>query len=367
MQKTPSSVDSVSAKAWVAGVLCALWGAATPVAAQTQTPAVPTATVGLTASSAQYTLDGVVQAVKQSTVAAQASGRIATLLVKAGDKVRAGQVIATVDDREAQVGLQQSQAQINAADAALRNAQANRDRTIELQSKGFVSKAAMDSAELQYKSAAAMKDQAQAGARQAGISQSFTRVTAPFDGWVLQTWVEAGELAVPGKPLVTVYAPQPLRAVVQVPASRNQAVREAASTRVLVPGAGDTTLAITPQNRSEIPSSDPVSQTSEWRMDLPAKEAANLVPGQQIRVQFSVAQAEKSNSLRVPATALVRRGELTAVYVASGSGFALRAVRVGNTQSADGIEVLSGLRAGEVVALDPLRAAQAGMQPAKSK
>lgn len=366
MQKTPQFPLNAPAKRLVVAVCAALGGVLAP-AVLAQTAAVPTATIGLAASSAQYTLDGVVQAVQQSTVAAQASGRIATLLVKAGDKVRAGQVIATIDDREAQVGLQQSQAQINAADAALRNAQANRDRTSELQSKGFVSKSAMDTAELQYRSALALKEQAQAGGRQAGISQGFTRVTAPLDGWVLQTWADAGDLAVPGKPLVTVYAPQPLRAVVQVPASRNPAVRQATSTRVLVAGAGVAALAITPQNRSEIPSSDPVSQTSEWRLDLPAKESAGLVPGQQVRVQFALAQSGSSNSLRVPEAALVRRGELTAVYVASGAGFALRAVRLGTAQGPEGVEVLTGLRAGDVIALDTLRAAQAGAQAAKAK
>src|SRR5659263_604727 len=82
---------------------------------------------------------GVVQPVKQSIISAQASGRIATLLVKAGDKVRAGQVLATIDDREAQTGVQSSQAQVAQAQAGLHNAQANFDRTRDLRAKGFVS------------------------------------------------------------------------------------------------------------------------------------------------------------------------------------------------------------------------------------
>ena len=366
MQKTPSLTTIRFACAGAASLLAAM-GGLFPLAVGAQSVAVPTAIVGFSESGARYTLDGVVQAVKQSTLAAQASGRIATLVVKAGDKVRAGQVVATIDDREAQVGLQQSQAQINGADAALRNARANRDRTIELQSKGFVSQSAMDTAELQYKSAVAQKDQAQAAGRQAGISQGFTRVTAPFDGWVLQTWADAGDLAVPGKPLVTVYAPQPLRAVVQVPASRNQAVRSAASTHVWVGGLGVSERAITPLSRTEIPSSDPVSQTSEWRMDLPAEGTATLVPGQQIRVQFDLPQASPSTRLRVPSAAVVRRGELTAVYVATAQGFALRAVRLGNVADTHSVEVLAGLHNGDVVALDPLRAAQPGAQAAKAQ
>lgn len=342
------------------------WGAAVTLvglsmlsaSALAQSSAIPTATVQSSGASASYTLDGIVQAVKQSTVAAQASGRIATLLVKAGDKVRAGQVLATIDDREAQESLTRSKAQVAQAEAELRNAQAQMDRTRELQGMGFVSKAALDTADAQLKSAKAQREQAQAGANLAGISQGFTKVTAPFEGWVLQTFAEAGDLAAPGKPLVTVYAPQPLRAVVQVPASRTQAVRTAKQTEILVQDDGNVSRSIAPVNVSVVPSADPVSQTSEWRYDLPAKDAATLMPGQQIRARFATGQAGTS-ALLVPQVAVVRRGELTAVYVGSGNTFALRAVRLGSVQG-ESVEVLSGLKQGDVVALDPVRAANAG-------
>ncbi|MCF8209507.1 MAG: efflux RND transporter periplasmic adaptor subunit [Rhodoferax sp.] len=331
-----------------------------------QTAAVPTTVVQPKAVGASYELDGVIQAVKQSTVAAQASGRIATFVVKAGDKVRAGQLLATIDDREAVAGVQRSQAQINQADAELRNAQSNLERTRDLQSKGFISKAALDTAEAQHKGATAVRDQAIAGARQSSISQGFTRVTAPFDGWVLQTSAEAGELAVPGKPLLTVYAPQPLRAVVQVPASRSQSVRTAAQTLVEVEDGPNGLQQITPVQRSAVPSADPVSQTTEWRLDLPPRDSAALVPGQQVKVRFAQTQSASVAKLVVPEAAVLRRGELTAVYIATATGFTLRAVRVGSKAGSDGYEVLAGLTSGEVVALDPIRAGFANAKPASS-
>lgn len=331
-----------------------------------QSPAVPTATVQTSAAASGYVLDGVVQAVKQSTIAAQTTGRIATFTVKAGDRVRAGQVLATIDDREAQVGSQRAQAQVNQADAELRNAQAQMERTRNLQAQGFVSKAALDTADAQYQSAKAQREQATASTRQSALAQGYTRVTAPLDGWVLQTFAQAGDLAVPGSPLLVVYAPQPLRAVVQVPASRSLGVRQAKQTAVLIDNGHGGVQSITPLNRLEVPASDPVSQTTEWRMDLPAKEAADLLPGQQVRVHFAGADlASGSAGLIVPGTAIVRRGELSAVYVASGKGFALRAVRLGRT-SADGVEVLAGLHAGDVVATDPVRATQSGAVPASA-
>lgn len=345
--------------------VAALWVlAASTSLAFAQGSAVPTAAVRSTASAGSYVLDGVVQAVKQSTVAAQASGRIASFTVKAGDKVRAGQVLATIDDREAQVGTQRAQAQVNQADAELRNAQSQMERTRNLQAQGFVSKAALDTADAQYKSALAQREQAAASARQSGIAQGYTRVTAPLDGWVLQTFAQAGDLAVPGTPLLVVYAPQPLRAVVQVPASRSQAVRQSKQTSVLVDGGAATPQSIAPLNRLEVPSSDPVSQTTEWRMDLPAKDSTALVPGQQVRVNFAIDGAAATASLTVPAAAVVRRGELSAVYVVNGKTFALRAVRLGRDLGAQGVEVLSGLRAGDVVATDPVGAARVDAAPA---
>jgi RND family efflux transporter MFP subunit len=335
-----------------------------PVLAQT-TP-VPTAVVQAKAVAASYDLDGFIQAVKQSTIAAQASGRIVTMAVKAGDKVKAGQVLATIDDREAAAGVQRSQAQINQAEAELRNAQAALERTRDLQSKGFVSKAALDSADTQHKGALAMRDQATAAARQSSLSQGFTRVTAPFDGWVERTHAEAGELAVPGKPLLTVYAPQPLRAIVQVPASRSVAVRTAAQTTVQVEDGTGAVQRITPTARSAVPSSDPVSQTTEWRLDLPANDSSALVPGQQVRVRFLQTLAQEQNKLLVPLSAVVRRGELTAVYVVAPQGFSLRAVRLGATSGSEGVEVQAGLTAGETIALDAIRAGFANAKPATS-
>ncbi|MDE2416860.1 MAG: efflux RND transporter periplasmic adaptor subunit [Burkholderiales bacterium] len=333
-----------------------------------QAPPVPTVAVLSKVSGVMVMLDGVIEPVKQSTVSAQASGRIVILAVKAGDKVRAGQTLASIDDREASVGVQRSKALVNQAEAELRNAQASLERTRDLQTKGFVSMAALDSANAQYQSALAMREQAVAGARQSGIAQGFTRVTAPFDGWILQTHAQAGDLAVPGKPLVTVYAPQPLRAVVQVPASRTQSVQAAMQTRIKVDGPHDKPLWISPTARTAIPSADPVSQTTEWRLDLPAKEAANLVPGQQVQVQFLQAQTGSVLRLTVPRAAVVRRGELTAVYVSTGQGFSLRAVRLGAQQGDESVEVLAGLKAGDEVALDPVRGGAVGAraaQPAK--
>lgn len=318
---------------------------------------VPTVQIGARAVSTGYEIDGVIEPVKQSVVSAQASGRVVKLLVKMGDRVKAGQLLATIDDQESSVGVQRSAAQVTQSEAELRNAQVNYERTRNLQSQGFVSQAALDVAETQYKAAQAGRAQAAAGARQSALSQGYTRVTAPYDGWVLQTHAEAGDLAVPGKPIVTVYAPLPLRAVVQVPASLADSTRAAKEVLVQLSEANGESKWVAPVKRSAMPAADPVSQTVVWRLDLSPQAAQNLLPGQQVRVRFVGGQA---NRTVVPAAAVLRRGELTAVYVATERGFVLRAVRLGADHGADGVEIVAGLAAGERVALDPVKAGLAG-------
>jgi RND family efflux transporter MFP subunit len=323
---------------------------------------VPVVQAGPQSVAVGIELDGVVEPVKQSTVAAQASGRLSQLAVKAGDHVRAGQLLATIDDRESQTGMQRSRAQTAQAEAELRNAQAQVQRTRELQSKGFVSKAALDTAEAVFKAAEAARDQATASQRQSVIAQEFTRVTAPYEGWVLETLVQAGDLAVPGKPLLTLYAPSPLRAVVQVPASRAAAARAATSVEVHMANGDGGGRWIAPVTRAMLPAADPVAQTLEWRLELPAAAARTVAPGQQVHVRFA---AGAQRRVMVPAGAVLHRGELTAVYVVSpnGAGFALKAVRLGADHGAAGVEILAGLDAADWLALDPVKASLAGARP----
>jgi RND family efflux transporter MFP subunit len=321
---------------------------------------VPTVAAQVQAVGAGFELDGVIEPVKQSTISAQAGGRIGSMLVKAGDKVKAGQLLTTIDDRDALTGVERSQAQVAQAQAELHNAQAQFDRTRDLQSKGFVSAAALDTADSQLKSAKAGRDQAGAGAKQSALAQGFTRVSAPFDGWVLQAQAEAGDLAVPGKPLLTIYAPEPLRAVVQVPVSRSVAAQAAGAVEVAVPDADGGLQWIRPASRSSMPTADPVSQTIEWRLELSPEAGRALLPGQQVRVRFASGQQER---MVLPQAAILRRGELTAVYVVSGTQFVLKAIRLGADQGQAGVAVFAGLTAGDRVALDPVKAGLAGAQP----
>jgi RND family efflux transporter MFP subunit len=298
--------------------------------------------------------DGVVETVMQSTLSSQIAGRVLSLNVKAGDRVKAGQVLATLDDRETQTGVLRSQAQLQQSDAELRQLQIALKRTQDLKNQGFVSAAALDLAEAQYKAAQAGRDSAGAATQQAKVTQSFSKITAPYDAWVLETSAQAGDLAMPGKPLMTVYAPQPLRVVMQWPASEKNSLPKLQDIQIQL-GAE----AIQPVSMQIMPNADGISQTIGIKLDLPRAGAAlNAAPGQQVRVRTAGTSQAKG---LVPSTAILRRGEMTAVYVAQENGFAMKLVRLGADHGSAGVEIWAGLKAGELVAVD---AVQAGMKGA---
>ncbi|MBQ0930810.1 efflux RND transporter periplasmic adaptor subunit [Ideonella alba] len=322
--------------------------------------ATPVPVIQLSAASAGRSLEmsATIEALRQATVAAQASGNVLALGVKAGDRVKAGQWLARIDDREPAAALSRSEGGVLQAEAELRNAQVQAERTRDLRAKGFVSQAALDVAETQLKSAQAGLQAAQGGRRQAALARDFSTITAPFDGVVLATHLDTGDLAAPGRPILTLYAPGALRAVVQVPASRSAAARQASGRQVQLPDG----QWVTPLRSTELPTTDPVSQTVEWRLDLPA--SAQATPGQSVSVRFDGAPTEPTTrALLIPAAAVLQRGELEAVYVLRDQRFVLRAVRLGSRQGQQ-VEVLAGLKAGEQIAADAVRAGLADATPA---
>lgn len=305
-------------------------------------------------------LDGRVEALKQATVAAQISGSVLQLAVKAGDRVRAGQLLVRLDARDTAAGLARSDAAVAQAEAEWQNARLNAERQRELRRQNFVSQSVVDQAETALKAAEAGVTQARQARSQAALARGFADVTAPFDGVVQATLVDAGDLATAGRGLVSLYAPGALRAVVQLPASRVALARQAS--RVAVQLADGRT--VVPVRRTELPATDPVAQTVEWRLDLP--EGTAVSPGQSVRVSFegAAAGATPASVPSIPAQAALRRGELEAVYVVSQGRFVLRAVRLGPVRADQRVDVLAGLKAGETIAADAVQAGLAGATPA---
>ncbi len=331
-------------------VAVAAFALSSPAAADVESdpPAVDIVEVRARAVRSTLEFDATLEAVRQSTVGAQVSGNVVERYVRAGDSVRAGQPLVRIDERDTQAAVARSDAAIAQARAERIDAQAAWERNRTLVERGFLSRAALDASQARLDAAKANEQQAAAGARQAVLARSFTTVVAPYDGVVLATLVDAGDLAAPGRGLATLYQPGAIRVVVQVPLSALPSAQEADD--VVVTFASGQTLV--PTVRTFVPGVDPVAQTRELRLEFADSVKLPGVPGQRARVRFDGAEVVRRT---LPQRAVLRRGELDAVYVARGDRFALRAIRLGRSYG-DEVEVLGGLADGEKVAADPVRA-----------
>jgi membrane fusion protein, multidrug efflux system len=315
-----------------------------------------TVNVAATVADQTYRAEGVVEAVRQSTIAAQVPARITEVHVRAGDAIKAGQVLVRLDPRTAADQLASSRAQVAAAQAQLDAARKDFDRNRRLFEKQYISQAAMDLAETQFKAAEA---QTRATTAQAGVAttqSSFTTLVAPFSGIVASVSVEVGDMASPGLPVMTIYDPTELRVVAQLPESYAQNLAVGRPVRIALPGSADGPRTIDATRMVLLPTADPTTHTRQVRLALPAN-AQGLAPGMFARAAFPLTRVE-SAGITVPVASVVRRPEFSAVYRIDGNGRAqLRQVRLGR-ESGDLVEVLAGLQPGDRIAADPVAAAR---------
>ena len=338
----------------VALLVAALAATAGTEAAADRPTALATAAVQSSSANDSTGYDGVVQAVRQTVIAAQVSGAVVALDVKAGATVTAGQVLLRLDARAAEQTVAAGDAQVRAARATQEVSTREFERQKQLFQKNYISQAALDRAEAQSKSARSEADAQIASAGAARTQSGFYVVRAPYAGVVADVSVVLGDMALPGRALMTVYDPNALRVSAPVPQTVAARLQTAASVQVELPGVAP--ALITPLKTQLLPTVDPATHSLELRLDLPSG-LAGVSPGMFARAWLPGA-ASADARLFVPATAIVRRAELAGVYVVGADGRPLlRQVRLGRS-AGNSIEVLAGVSAGERVALDPQAAAR---------
>ena len=339
----------------------------TPVAVTTQ-PA------GLEPVASTFDVGGVVRAKTTATLVSRIVADVQDVLVKPGDHVKAGQVLIRLDAREmlankarADAGAAAAEQAVAAAttakegaEAGLALATATHKRVSELRARNSATASELDQvvaglkgAESQARGAQAVVRQAEAGAdaaraavKGAAIGLSYTAITAPFDGVVTEKMVEVGNTAAPGVPLMTVEDTRSFRLEVRVDEGRVGTIDRGKPVAVTLDSAG---AAEFPGTISEVSRAlDPGSHAFLVKIDLPDAQA--LRSGMFGRARFA---GPASKRLVVPASALVRRGQLTSVFVAGSDGRAhLRLVNIGTSTAAQ-VEIAAGLDAGETVILNP--------------
>jgi len=314
-------------------------------------PSLKTAPVEARDVELSYSAEAVIEAVRQSTVSAQVAGRIVELRFDVGDYVKKGAVIVRIDERAAAQAVEASEAQVRQAEAELRNARAQYERSKQLVAQKFLSEAALDKVESDYKAAQARLTALLAGAGAAATERSFATIVAPYSGVVSARHVELGEMATPGKPLVTGFDPETLRVTATVPQAQIGAIQASGKARVEIPSLGRW---LEVKQVTIVPSADPRTHTTQVRLELPP-DVRGVYPGIYARAHFIVGREPR---LLMPRSALVQRSEVVAAYVVGGDGaLQLRQIRLGSAADQDSVEALPGLQPGERVALEPVKAA----------
>jgi RND family efflux transporter MFP subunit len=293
--------------------------------------------------------DGVVEAVNESTVAAQTTGRVLELPFDVGDFVPKGELIVRLTDTEQRARVEAARGALAEARARLAEAQLAFDRTRDIFERKLVARAELDRATAELDSARARVASAQANLNEAEENLGYTVIRAPYAGTVVERQVRLGETVAPGTALMTGLSLEHLRVVVEIPQQHIGPLRRHSQARIVLPDG-----AWLPAAELRIPPrADASTHTFRVLVTLPEGDHG-VFPGTLAKVAFVSGEQER---VLVPGEAVVRRGELTAVYVVDEAGrISLRHLRTA-TPTVDGrVPVLAGIDPGEQVALDPIAA-----------
>jgi RND family efflux transporter MFP subunit len=290
---------------------------------------------------------GTVESRQNSRISAEVSGRVEALPYDAGDQVEKGTTLVRLDDSDLRAQLNVAQAALNAAEARVQEAQQDFNRTKRLYEQKSASQQQMDRATAALEGARAQESKAEAEIRTLRIRLDKTTIKAPFDGVVVTQHIEEGELAQPGTPLVTVLDPERLRLTARVQESRVPELMGNGKARIWIPALQKRFGA---ERVTVVPQGDRTTHTFQVRLRLP--ESAPVSAGMFGRAEFLLGKTE---TLVVPPEAVVRRSEITGVYVVENGKVSFRLVELGE-KTAKGREVLAGLESGDTIALEPEKA-----------
>ncbi|MCA1779795.1 MAG: efflux RND transporter periplasmic adaptor subunit [Xanthomonadaceae bacterium] len=294
-------------------------------------------------------LDGVIEAVQESTVSAQTAGTIMELPFDVDDRVERALLIARLEDTEQRSRLRQAEGNREEAEASLIDARQQFERIEALYRRDVASRSDFDEARNRFDAARARFARAEAAVVEAREQLDYTRVVAPYNGVVTERHVEIGEAVRPGQPLISGFSLDELRVIAGVPQRYIEYARDSARLTVSLDNGR-----VLPINRVTIfPFADAESHSIRVRLYL-NEPTDGISPGMLTRIELAT---NERPALWIPADSLLRRGELRAVYVRDRQGDPrLRQVRVGISDgdaNDQRLEILSGLDPGEFVAARP--------------
>ena len=301
-------------------------------------------------------LFGAVEAERTASVSTRIMARVTAVRVQAGDAVRKGQALLDIDPQAAQGQLSQAAGALAQARAGLALSERNYERFKALAATDAASDLELDMARMQYEQARGAVEQAEGGVAAASSIAGDSLVVAPFGGRVARRMVEVGDLAAPGRPLLTIESDGSRRLRLSIPegvmAQADLEIGDSLPVSVdSHPHLGTVEAVIV-----EISSgADPATHSFEVKAALPLDGIPSGAFGR-ARVETG-----RRTVVAIPPAAVLRRGGLSLVIARDADGRAAsRVVTLGATLADGRLEVLSGLAGDETVAVGLSAAPPAG-------
>ncbi len=307
---------------------------------------VATMTVAPARMPGLFTYPGTVGGRTRVNVSTKLMGAVSSIHVEEGAEVAAGELLVSIRSDDLKAKRAQAGAGRTEAAAAFENISANHARVTELYARKSASRKEMDDVRMAYDMARARLEAADEMAGEIDDLLKYADIRSPITGTVIGKYVQAGDLANPGMPLVAVEDTRELRVNFSVPESEIGRIRRGANVTVVIGAAGANTV-VAGSVITVNPAGDPASRRYQVQARIDPPPGAKIHSGMFAEVSVEAGERE---AIAVPGSVLVRRGQLDGVYILTPGGEALlRWVRTGAAYADGRVEVLSGLAGGEEV------------------
>lgn len=283
---------------------------------------------------------GTIQSRHRVDVSPQIQATIVEIKANSGDKVREGGLLARLDTRDLDAREGQAEQALTATEANLRQATADYNRTLELVKRNVASVQEGENAHLRLDVTSATLGEARRALEQVRVARSYAEIRSPVSGVVIEKQQNVGDLAQPGRPILSIYDPAILRleAPVRETLARNLRIGDPVRVRVGTDAAGTTGTI-----DEIVPQADVASRSFLVKVLLPG--GANLYAGMYGRL---IIETGVEDVPVIPRDAVRRVGQLEFVDAATSGGIERRFIQTGRSFG-QRLEVLSGLVPGEMI------------------
>jgi RND family efflux transporter MFP subunit len=287
---------------------------------------------------------GTLYSARHTTISSKILARIEAIAVRAGDEIAEGKWVVRLESRDLEARLRAAREGVTSATAALELAESERTRIADLFESKVASRRQLDRAVAVQQMAAAELERAQQGVADAEVGASHAEIRTPVGGRVIDRLAEPGDTAAPGAPLLRIYDPGAMR--LEAPVRETLAIRLVPD-QVLTVHIESLGLVLEGRIDEIVPAAEPGARTFLVKVRLPRD--TRLFSGMFGRVEIPAGERVR---LRVAKEAIERIGQLEYTTVVDSAGKPhRRMVTTGAGLDEGHVEVLSGLAAGERVAL----------------